>query len=363
MIPQSILFFADRLPPMIGGMEMHARYFIEYFTHHPKFPLSGVISKNTVGQDILVKDTGTTCIKMRNLPDLFNPTFIFFNSGRWIEELILIRNLFPNAYFLYRTGGNEILKAPLNYHKIPDHSLRQSYWTEMINRSIDLLITNSAYTENRLCEIGISCSFIRCVGGVNTTALKQSSLPLQFPVTIFCAARFVPYKNHLLLISIVRELILRGYNLRVRLAGDGPLLAQAKEQVLGEGLNSIVEFLGIMSNEETCQEIARAHIYMQLSTDQLTEVPGGSYVHAEGMGRSILEALSAGTFVIACRSGALPEIVTEERGLLIALDHVEKMTGAVERILKDLPGKRSFSEEFSWKIIFAQYENILDGIR
>lgn len=24
-----ILFFADRLPPLIGGMEMHAKYFIE----------------------------------------------------------------------------------------------------------------------------------------------------------------------------------------------------------------------------------------------------------------------------------------------------------------------------------------------
>ena len=70
-----------------------------------------------------------------------------------------IRNLFPKAYFLYRTGGNEILKAPLIHHEIPDHSLRQSYWAEMINRSIDLLITNSAYTEKRLCEIGIACPF------------------------------------------------------------------------------------------------------------------------------------------------------------------------------------------------------------
>ena len=79
------------------------------------------------------------------------------------------------------------------------------------------------------------------------------------------------------------------------------------------------------------------------------------------MGRSILEALSAGTFVIACRSGALPEIVTEDRGLLIELDHLEKMTDEVERILKDQPPKCSFSEEFSWKKIFNRYENILAG--
>ena len=60
---------------MIGGMEMHARYFIEYFTQHPKFPLSGVISKNTRSQDILVKEGGRTRIEMSNLPNIVRPCF------------------------------------------------------------------------------------------------------------------------------------------------------------------------------------------------------------------------------------------------------------------------------------------------
>lgn len=360
MKPQPILFFADRLPPCIGGMEMHARYFIEYFTNHPQFPLSAVITKNTVGQDCVISQQGRHSIELKQLVDLFDPAFIFFNSGRWIEELESIRGMFPKASFLYRTGGNEILKAPLIRQQIPIHSLRQSYWVKTLNDSLDLLITNSAYTETRLREIGMTCPFARCVGGVNTSAFQFNETPSRTPIKIFCAARFVSYKNHALLLSVIHQLVLRGHRLCVRLAGDGPLLAQMQEQVVKNRLMSVVEFLGILDNEQIGQEIARAHLYMQFSTDQVIEVPGGSYVHAEGMGRSILEALTAGTFIIAGRSGALPEIVTEDRGMLIESNNLEKITDQIEQVLNKLPDKRGFTDEFSWTSIFKRYEELLE---
>jgi glycosyltransferase involved in cell wall biosynthesis len=364
MSQQNILFFADRLPPLPGGMEVHASYFIEHFTSHPKFPLSGVITKNAEGRDCLVSESEEErhSINIKDLSDIFAPTFVFFNSGRWIEELRQIRKMFPRAIFLYRTGGNEILKAPLAHKQIPDHSLRQSYWVENLNNSIDLLITNSAYTETRLRDVGVTCPFARCVGGVNTSALRSSELPTRRRATIFCAARFVPYKNHSLLLSVIHELVLRGHDLRIRLAGDGPLLAQAKEQVLRDDLASVVEFLGVLDNRETCQEIACADVYMQLSADRVTEVPGGSYVHSEGMGRSVLEALTAGTFVVAGRSGALSEIVTEDRGLLVDLDTLERITDQIEQVLRPLPVRQPFLDDFSWTKIFKRYEGLLGNV-
>jgi hypothetical protein len=76
MITQNILFFADRLPPCTGGMEMHAGYFIKYFAHHLQFPLAGVITKNTAGQDCLASKAGGEIISIKQLPDLFNPTLL-----------------------------------------------------------------------------------------------------------------------------------------------------------------------------------------------------------------------------------------------------------------------------------------------
>jgi glycosyltransferase involved in cell wall biosynthesis len=359
---QNILFFADRLPPLPGGMEVHAGYFIDHFTNHPRFPISGVITKNLAGEDCKLIEKDRQPINIKDLSNLFDPSFIFFNSGRWIEKLQEIRTMFPRAAILYRTGGNEIIKAPLIKNQISDHSLRQAYWATILNTSIDLLITNSAYTEARLREVGIICPFSRVVGGVNTLALKTDKPPNAKPLTIFCAARFVPYKNHSLLLSVIHNLILRGHNLRLRFAGDGPLLAQIQEQVNKYNLNSVVEFLGVLDNKQTCQEIAQANLYVQLSTDQLTEVPGGSYTHSEGMGRSILEALTAGTFVVAGRSGALPEVVSGERGLIVDLDNLGQITDKIEKILKDPPPRLPFSDNFSWANIFKHYEKLFEGL-
>lgn len=242
-----VLFFADRLPPLIGGMEIHARYFIEHFIHHIRFPILSVVTKDHKGKDCYLLGKEKKYIHFNKLPYLFNPSFLFFNSGRWIEELEQLRNIFPNAKFIYRTGGNEILQASLDKHKQLSHELRRSYWVNVLNRTVDLLITNSNYTETRLNEIGIKCPFQRFVGGVNISELsvlneiKTSDFKL---FTIFCAARFVPYKNHALMIDLVRELILRKYNVNLRLAGDGPLLGQIKKQVAKYNLTKVIKFGG-----------------------------------------------------------------------------------------------------------------------
>ncbi|MDX8430998.1 MAG: glycosyltransferase family 4 protein [Candidatus Algichlamydia australiensis] len=317
-----LLFFADRLPPLTGGVEMHARYFLEHF------PVQEIVKKGmpTEEGDIL-----------------------FFNSGRWIEELRILRKRFPKAKFVYRTGGNEILKAPLEKKVISNHKLRQKFWAQEINATIDCLITNSKYTEDRLREIGIKVPFKRVVGGVNTHALKQRR-NVNKPITLFCSARFVPYKNHHLLITSFQELLRRGYELELRLAGDGPLLNKMKNLACEN-----LKFLGELSNEESCREIAQADIYIQLSCNHLTKVPGGSYIHSEGMGRSFLEAITAGTFIIAGRSGALEEIIYGDRGKIIDFD---KVADQMEPYLKKPFEKNPFTDEYSWKNVFKKYEEI-----
>jgi glycosyltransferase involved in cell wall biosynthesis len=165
------------------------------------------------------------------------------------------------------------------------------------------------------------------------------------------------------LLAVIHELVfLRGYKLRLRLAGDGPLFAQAKEQVCRDGLTSVVEFLGVLDNKQTCQEIAHAHLYMQLSYDQMIKVPGGAYIHAEGMGRSILEALTAGTFVVAGRSGALSEIVTAGRGILLELNNIKQIVNQLEPVLQNIPVPLPLLDDFSWTKIFKGYETVFRNI-
>ncbi|NGX38830.1 MAG: GDP-mannose-dependent alpha-(1-6)-phosphatidylinositol monomannoside mannosyltransferase [Chlamydiae bacterium] len=354
----NLLFFADKLPPHVGGMEVHADYFIKHFTGHQRFPLWGVITKDQEGKDLLLREGQKKEIDLKNLPQTVDPKYLFFNSGRWIEELELLRDLFPHAVFLYRTGGNEIIKAPLIHQRISSHPKRQLYWIKHLNSVIDVLITNSHFTEKRLQEIGITCPFVRCVGGVNVSALHPSQSTQKEPIVLFCAARFVPYKNHHLLISVIKELVSREHLFKLKLAGDGPNLEEIKNEVSRNNLSSFVEFLGSLGNEEVCNEIANASVYIQLSGDQITKVPGGSYVHAEGMGRSILEAITAGTFVVAGKSGALDEIVTPHSGILVDLDSAQHIADCLEELLLNLPPRREVINDFDWENIFKRYEKV-----
>lgn len=356
-----ILLFADRLPPLTGGMEMHARYFIEHFQDHERFPLMAVVTRDSQGRDCLLRPDGPLPIALSELLSALPepPAIVFFNSGRWIEDLRALRALFPEARFVYRTGGNEIIKAPLERVDISEHADRQALWVDTLNDCLDTLVTNSAYTEARHRNIGVhSALFLRCVGGVNARYLRSLPRPegQERPPVWLCASRFVPYKNHELLLRSLALLHQRGLDFELRLVGDGPLLdslrALAQELALGDK----VRFLGLQDNERVCRELVAADVYVQLSMERTTPVPGGSYVHAEGMGRSILEALAAGTFVVAGRTGALPEIVTGDRGLLLELKEPASLAEQLEPLLRTPPPRSKPLRGIGWESFFARYE-------
>ena len=166
-----IILFADRLPPLIGGMETHAHYFNQYFKD--KYELS-IISR-LEGNDILV-DSDYNYIRHIFLDEFLTQfkdekTVLFFNSGRWIEELKHIRDILPCAIMIYRTGGNEIIQAPLTI-AMESYEDRKSFWRDAINSTIDFLITNSNFTDKRLLDFGIKKEFLRHIaGGIDTDTI------------------------------------------------------------------------------------------------------------------------------------------------------------------------------------------------
>jgi glycosyltransferase involved in cell wall biosynthesis len=271
--------------------------------------------------------------------------------------MLHIRRQYPDAHIVYRTGGNEIIKAPLNHYE-NSHQKRQAIWIKILNVSVDHMITNSTFTEKRLRDLGLTIPLLRCVGGVDSllanTKPRESSKNLRF----FSAARFVPYKNHILLIKVFNELHRRGREFSLIIAGDGPLLSHAQAAAKG---NPKIVFLGACDNSEVLEQMGKANIYIQFSSDYKTEVPGGAYIHTEGMGRSILEAISVGTYVIAGRCGALEEVVTPERGRLISLHSFDKILDSLEELFYSPPERGPSTDAFNWEYMFQQYENLYES--
>src|SRR2546421_798472 len=110
---------------------------------------------------------------------------------------------------------------------------------------------------------------------------------------------------------------------RLIIIGDGPLIAQVSEKVIRLGLTRVVELTGLLA--DATSEIAAAGLYAQISFQ-------------EGLPLSVLNAMAAGTPVIATAVGGMPEVIASgQTGLL-----VEASKEAVAGGLATLMSSREF---------------------
>ena len=334
-----LILFADKLPPEIGGMETHAKYFIQYFDS--KCELTIITKRDN--SDYLVDSSLLTYTEIDLLPFLEpfggERCVVFYNSGRRIECFATIKQILPHALFFYRTGGNEIVKAPLSF-PIPNHADRQKFWVDTLNRNIDVLIANSQFTRKRLLDLGVRDELIKIISGGIDAQRVEFSIANRFHMRksincpdneklLVCCCRFVEYKRPMFLL---KAFALLGDRCRVVLAGDGPLLDEAKNYSARLKMDNI-EFLGRLSQEEALNLIAASDVYCQASTDLKVQVEGGCYVHTEGMGRSIIEAVCCGVKVVATDCGALREFVTNKNGVLVKGDE-RAFAEAISNVLR-----------------------------
>lgn len=362
-----LIFFADKLPPEIGGMETHAKYFIEYFA--TRSDLTIITKKDDC--DCIV-DCSFQAFKRIDLWQTLSlyrnqHCVVFYNSGRWIECFERIKETLQDALFFYRTGGNEILKAPLSL-PIYSHKERQNYWIKTLNHNIDYLVANSEFTKKRLLDLGVNIELITIIsGGIDVSKTNQAIANKEYarkkynctPVEkmIVCCCRFVEYKRPFFLLQAFNYL---NTSCKIILAGDGPLLEGSQRLADSLGMKNVY-FLGKVNHEESLQIIASADVYCQASTDLTVQVNGGQYIHTEGMGRSLIEAVCCGTKVVATNCGALHEFITPQNGALVDGDE-KAFASAIEKSLR-LPKISESVREFYLKMydftnIFVLYSNI-----
>ncbi|WP_068273695.1 glycosyltransferase [Aldersonia kunmingensis] len=137
-------------------------------------------------------------------------------------------------------------------------------------------------------------------------------------------------------IGAVAALTRAGLCARLVVAGDGPRRAALERRA--EGLP--VHFTGFIDD--------RAHLATLLATADVALAPGPH----ETFGLAALEALAAGTPVVASRSSALADIVTADSGA-VALDSATAFAGAISEVAaRPVPQRRlaarQRAEEFGW---------------
>lgn len=141
--------------------------------------------------------------------------------------------------------------------------------------------------------------------------------------TVLAVARMYPRKrlgDLLRAAAILRE---RVRDLRVRIVGKGPEFERVQRLRAALGLQGTVDLLGDVSAAELAVEYVRARVFC-LPTVQ------------EAFGIVFAEAMAAGLPVVACRAGAVPEVVEDGRtGILVRPGRPDELAGALEHVLVD----------------------------
>ena len=182
-------------------------------------------------------------------------------------------------------------------------------------------------------------------------------------VTILWEGRMIKLKRADLVIRAAAELVKKGYDLRLRLIGDGEekdnLIALSQKL----GLENVVTFEGFLSPDEARERMADAQIYVMTSNK------------LEGWGSVIYEALNAGCATVASHiCGATPWLVKHNKtGLVYTSGSVKSLAAKLEMLLRDEAlrhdlGKRAYEQmrdEWNPKTaadrVIALYEALLSG--
>ncbi|HEU4371329.1 MAG TPA: glycosyltransferase family 4 protein [Methylomirabilota bacterium] len=143
------------------------------------------------------------------------------------------------------------------------------------------------------------------------------------PPTVLSVARMYPRKRLEDLLRAAVVLRERIPAVRVRIVGEGPQSARLRAMHAELGLGDTVTFLGEVPRQALAVEYVRADCFC-LPTVQ------------EGFGIAFAEAMAAGLAVVACRAGAVPELVEDRRtGLLVNRESPEELAMALETLLRN----------------------------
>ena len=388
---KKIVIVLDIMPARIGGMETHARAFMEYLRGSHQYILAAVVgfreqysgpsSTEREGDAIIVPFDAIRdpkyLIAVLQKVTMGAGDIVFFNSLYWIRILPDLKSTFPSSLFVMRSGGNDIMQSAINDKGIT-LAERRHYVVETIRTYLDLLIVNSAFTYRRFKRIGLPGGLMRiAIGGVDTkefhpVARKERARlrgKLMLPhdkMIIVMVARLVRFKGVDRLIAALSQLPV-GLRSRIHciVVGDGPERLRLESCIDRAGMRSIIELRKSVSHEDVAEYYQAADMYCQTSFRARERVRGGSYIHTETMGRSIIEALSTGLPVVCTAVGGVPEIISHgTNGVLVIHDSPKALSLALARLLTDSEVRKEMrnraqasAQQFSWELLFDLYSH------
>jgi L-malate glycosyltransferase len=137
-----------------------------------------------------------------------------------------------------------------------------------------------------------------------------------------------PEKDHLTLISAAAKLVRDLPDLHWLIVGEGEMEQRLRHEIAEHGLGRRIHIMGLLADPH--ETLAGADVFVLSST-------------SEGLGSSVLAAMSRGVPVVATRVGGVPDVLGSGAGLLVQPGNPEQLAGEVARVLGDSALRRQLT--------------------
>lgn len=207
------------------------------------------------------------------------------------------------------------------YHQSVDRT-----WLRRVCGDADRVIAISQFNADFLAEV-LAGTDARITLQYN--ALELDRFPCRVPqapghtLQILSVGRLVPKKGFADLIAAAWQLRAGGVEARVQIAGDGELRGKLQAQIDELGLTEQVQLLGPRTQAEVRELLRQADVF---AAPCIPTADG----NIDGLPTVVLEAMAAGTPVVAAATSGLPEVVRDgQTGVLVAPGDVAALRDAL----------------------------------
>ncbi len=367
-IPRRILILSTAYLPQVGGSELAIKNITDRL---PEFDFDLITSKFSPDIPSFEKIGNVNVCRVGNalsrfsflLPKNFLPIAVFLKARQLISQHGVYG--FIHAYQASQAaGGGWLLK--LFYPQIPflvtvqegKNLINQPWLTKTFRGLIFNKANRATAISNYLAEYIVSQNKNLPVtiipNGVDLQKFAMSSQEILNNRTIITVSRLVEKNGVKDLVEAMAIVVKKINDAKLFIVGDGYQKEELIKRTKTLELESNVEFLGEISNEELPKYLIKATVFVRPSL-------------SEGLGIAFLEAMASGIAIIGTPVGGIPDFLKDrETGLFCEPENPQDIANKIIEIIenKDLRQKlvknarKLVEEKYDWNNIAQEFKKI-----
>ncbi len=217
----------------------------------------------------------------------------------------------------------------------------------------DRVISISRYLQGLLEAHGIDARYKTVPIGIDTSLFHPAAngWKANSPLQGVMVASLIPIKGYTYLLDALAILRKQDVPILINVVGDGPDRRMLEQKAVDLGIEEMIKFHGVLRKAEIASLMQSVDFGLSSSL-------------GETFGVGIAEGLATGLPTVASQVGAIPELISDSRGVLVRAADGEELAAGIIKLITKLPDYDRIAianwaaDRFAHEAVAAQFEGI-----